>query len=97
MSFLWYFLFCKENFKTDQLDPIPDNETQVASAQLKPGEKHEKALKLSKSQGESFSSEKLVPLEFEAHSQNIKFGEFDVEFKPEKPQRKSLTEGVNTK
>ena len=55
------------------------------------------ALKLSKSQGESFSSEKLVPLEFEANSQNIKFGEFDVEFKPEKPQRKSLTEGVNTK
>ena len=67
----------------------------MASAELKPGEKPKKALKISKSLGESYSSEKLEPLEFEAHSRNIKFGKFDVEFKPEKPQRKSVTEGVN--
>ena len=67
----------------------------MASAELKPGEKPKKALKLSKSLGESYSSEKLEPLEFEAHSRNIKFGKFDAEFKPEKPQRKSISEGVN--
>ena len=88
---------CKEIFKTDQVNPILDDETPVASAEIEPGEKLGKVLKISKSLGESFSSGKLEPLEFEAHSPNVKFGEFDVEFKPEKPQRKSITEGVNTK
>ena len=88
---------CKEIFKTDQVNPILDDETPVASAEIRTGEKPKKALKLSKSLGESFSSEKLAPLEFEANSRNEKFGEFGGEFKPEKPQRKSITEGVNEK
>ena len=95
--FLQIFLFCKEIFKTDQVNPILDDETPAASAEIKAGEKPKKALKLSQSLGESFPPEKLAPLEFEAHSRNVKFGEFDVEFKPEKPQRKSIIEGVNGK
>ena len=65
---------------------------QQTAAVVKVGVKPQQVLNLSKSVGESFTCEKSVPFEFKANPQNIKSE--DVDFKPEKPLRKSLTEGV---
>ena len=69
-------------------EPLHQQTAAVVKVEVKP----QQVLNLSKSVGESFSCEESVPFEFKANPQNIKSG--DVDFKPEKPLRKSLTEGV---